>query len=142
MTDTLPYCTRTNEHAISNAIRSGESPAEASTIAIPEFIYGILELCWRQTPADRFSMSLCHRALSLRGSLFEIFVNGPLYKVPSQYKAQNDGWNVIRNPVLQYEYEYEFMPHVIRNVRYVICCHDLQPSPSCTFTLIGCCTSV
>lgn len=116
MADTLPYSTRNNEHAIVNSIRSGESPANASTMTVPVFIRDILEACWQQDPADRCDMRLCWTVLSYQLSPFELFAMAPLSEIPRRYKSQNGGWIIIRNPVLEHERKYELMPRIVRNV--------------------------
>lgn len=121
MMDTLPYSSQSNERAIENSIRSGESPADISTTPLPDLVRSILELCWRQDPTDRIEMFWCLAALTVQPpSLFALFADVPLDEVPSRYKAQGDGWNILRNPASTVQYEYEFVEDIVRNVELVI----------------------
>lgn len=111
MTNTLPYRTQSNERAIENSIRSGQLPADVSSIALPEVIQFVLTGCWRQDALARFDMSLCHAVLQFgTTSLFQILLTIPPSKVPSPFKLDHDGWHVIRNPASQIHYEYESVP--------------------------------
>lgn len=117
MTDIFPYGALSNEHAITHSIRKGEPPADISAALLPDFVRFILEGCWQQDPAARCDMVWHRTALSARTtSPFMIVANIPPSKVPLQYKTERDGWNVIRNPTVVQEYDFEFGPRVNRNV--------------------------
>lgn len=103
MTDTLPYCSKNNERAIENSIRSGELPADISATALPGFVRSILEVCWLQEPAARLEMAWYLSALtSQTPSLFTLFADAPLDKVPSRYKTQGDGTRSLDGPQVRF----------------------------------------
>lgn len=99
MTDCIPYQSERSEYLVILAIMQGKLPASIGDASIPDFGNEVLAACWSPDPAKRPSMTWCSEVLTRRTTaLFGTYCSADFKDIPSEYKAEGDGWEAVVNP--------------------------------------------